>query len=60
MENEFIIKKNKNEPVTFSIRIDKDIVDRLDELANKSNRPRNQLINKALRFALENLKFVDE
>jgi predicted transcriptional regulator len=59
MDNKFVVKKNV-ESVTFSIRIDKDIQERLDEIALKSNRSRNYLINKALRFALENLKLEDE
>ncbi len=59
MDKEFIVKKN-TESVTFSIRIDKDIQDQFDEIAKKTDRSRNYLINKALRYALENIKLEDE
>ena len=39
---------------TFSIRIKDETVNKLDELANVSNRSRNDLINVLLDFAIEN------
>jgi predicted transcriptional regulator len=57
--DKFIVKKNAEESVVTSIRIDKDILEQLDVMANKSHRSRNQLINMALRYALENLKIED-
>ncbi len=38
---------------TFSIRIREDTVHRLDDLADASNRSRNELINMLLDFALD-------
>jgi predicted transcriptional regulator len=60
MDKEFIVKKNKTESVTFTIRIDKDIQEQLDKVAEKANRSRNYLINKALRYAIENIKLEDD
>ena len=38
---------------TFSVRIKDDTVKQLDEIAQKTNRYRNELINVFLEFALE-------
>lgn len=59
-KKEFIVTKNKNESVTFTIRIDKSLQMELDELATKSGRSRNDLIQRSIRFALDNLKYIDE
>lgn len=60
MNDKFIIKPKKTRSVTITIRIDSELSDKLDELSLKSNRSRNELINMSLRYALENLEFVDE
>lgn len=39
---------------TFSIRIRDDTVNRLEELADMTNRSRNELINVLLDYAIEN------
>jgi predicted transcriptional regulator len=57
--DKFIVKPNKNESVVFAIRIDKDIQERYDKIAQKTNRSRNQLINMALKYALDNLKLEE-
>lgn len=59
-EKEFIVTKNKDESVTFSIRIEKSLQTELDKLATKSGRSRNELIQASIRFALDNLKFIDD
>ena len=43
----------------MTIRIQPEINDKLEELAQKSNRSRNELINLALEFAFNNLEFID-
>ena len=42
----------RTQPVMFSIRIDKTIVDYYDKLAGETNRSRNELISRALEFAM--------
>ena len=41
----------RTEPVMFTIRVDKSIVDFYDDLAQKTNRSRNELIGLALEYA---------
>ncbi|GIP33492.1 hypothetical protein J2TS4_27020 [Paenibacillus sp. J2TS4] len=57
--DEFIITPREDKTVTMSIRIEKVMQDQLDELARKSNRSRNEIINMALEYALKNVKFID-
>ena len=45
--------------ITMTIRLDRELQEEYDELAAKSGRSRNELMCKALRYALDNLKFVD-
>jgi predicted transcriptional regulator len=60
MNDDFIITPKEDKSVTITIRIDKALQYQLDDLANKSNRSRNELINLALDYALKNAKFVNE
>ena len=46
----------RTEPVIFTIRVDKSIVDFYDELSRKTNRSRNELIGMALEFAKDKIK----
>lgn len=59
MDNDFIITPKEDKSVTISIRIDKVIQDKFDELAKQSNRSRNELINMALKYAVKNVKFIE-
>ena len=47
--------KKLSEPVTFTIRVDKSIVDFYDDLAGKTNRSRNELIELALDYAKDKI-----
>ena len=47
--------KKLTEPVMFTIRVDKSIVDFYDDLARRTNRSRNELIGLALDFAKEKI-----
>lgn len=58
--DDFIVTPKEDKSVTITIRIDKALQIQLDDLANKSNRSRNELINMALEYALKNVKFVKE
>ena len=44
----------KKESVTITVRIKPDLNAQLEYLSRQSNRSRNELINKALEFALDN------
>lgn len=57
--DEFIITPREDKTVTMTIRIEKVVQEQFDELARKSNRSRNEIINMALEYSLENVKFID-
>lgn len=59
MESDFIITPKEDKSVVLTIRVDKQIQEGFDELAQKSNRSRNELINLALQYALQNAKYID-
>ena len=59
MKDKFVVKQRTNKTVTMTIRIDEETNDKLDELALKSNRSRNELINLSLRYAFANLELID-
>ena len=59
-ENKFIITPKNDKATSLTIRIDLELNDILDNISQKSNRSRNEIINKALEFALDNLEFVNE
>ena len=50
----------RTEPVMFTIRVDKSIVDFYDDLAKKTNRSRNELIGMALDFAKDKIQIEPE
>ena len=45
---------------TFSIRIKDETVERLDQIANQTNRYRNEIINMMLEFGIENCEIMEE
>ena len=50
----------RTEPVMFSIRIDKSLVDFYVRLAQQTNRSRNEVIGMALEFARDKIKIEEE
>lgn len=57
--DDFVVTPKNDKSVTMTIRIPNEIAENLDKLSQKSNRSRNELINMALSYALQNVKFVD-
>jgi predicted transcriptional regulator len=55
--DDFIITPKEDKTVTMTIRIEKAVQDKLDDLAKRSNRSRNEIVNLALEYALKNAKF---
>lgn len=51
---------NKHEKIVITIRIDDYKVEQLDDIANKVNISRNELINQCLDFAIMNIEFKDD
>ena len=60
MINKFIVTPKEEKSVTMTIRIDKTLQERYNDLSEKTNRSRNELINMALRYALENMELKRE
>lgn len=58
--NDFIITPKEDKSITMTIRVDRSIQERFDELSKQSNRSRNELVNMALEYALQNVKFVED
>lgn len=63
MTKKFVVKpksedKREDKFVIMSLRIEKDLQNKFDELARKSDRSRNELMIMALKYALDNLEFV--
>ena len=57
--DKFVVKKNKDESVTIAVRMKKELQERLDKVSAETNRSRNQLINMAIEYALDNLKLEE-
>lgn len=55
-DNEKLEISKRTQPVMFTIRVDKTIVDYYDSLAAETNRSRNELISMALEFAMDKIK----
>ena len=47
----------KNEKVVISIRLEIEKLNKIDDISNKINISRNELINQCLNYALENVEF---
>ena len=56
----FIITPKEEKSVTMTIRIDKTIQEQYNELSRKTNRSRNELINLALQYALDNMELKEK
>lgn len=59
MNKKFVVTPKTERSVTLTVRIETETHQRLEELVIKSGRSRNELINKAIRFALDNLEFEE-
>ena len=56
----FIITPKEDKTVTMTIRIDRTIQEKYNELSAKTNRSRNELIGMALQFALDHMEIKEE
>lgn len=60
MMSKFIVTPKEDKSVTMTIRIDSALQERYNDLSEKTNRSRNELIGMALRYALENMEIKGE
>jgi len=55
MERKFKIPKKDDNFEIFSVRMLKTLIKEIDEIAKKTNRSRNEVVNKCVEYAIENL-----
>lgn len=65
MTNKFIVPPKKAErkdakSVVVTLRMDEELQEAFEQLAEKSNRSRNEVMCMALRYALENLELLPD
>jgi predicted transcriptional regulator len=56
----FIVTPKEDKAVTMTIRIDRELQEKYNELSAKTNRSRNELIGMALQYALDNMEIKDK
>lgn len=56
----FIITPKDETMVSMTIRIERDLQERYNELSAKTHRSRNELIGMALQYAIDNMQVVDK
>ncbi len=54
--DKFVVVPREDKVVTMTIRIDKTIQEKYNELSAKTNRSRNELIGMALQYALDHME----
>ena len=54
--NKFIVTPKEDKAVTMTIRIDRTLQEKYNELAAKTNHSRNELIGMALKYALDHME----
>lgn len=54
------VEKKEDKSVVMTLRLERDLQEKFDELASKSDRSRNELMCMALKYALEHLEFVPD
>jgi predicted transcriptional regulator len=59
MDEKFVVTPKTERSVTMTIRIDTEYNQKLEEIALKSGRSRNELINMAIKFAFDHIEFID-
>ena len=59
-DNNLVITPKDDKYVTMTIRTEKKIQEEYNKLSARTNRSRNELINRALKYALDNMVIDDE
>lgn len=55
----FVVTPKEDKSVTMTIRIDRDLQEKYNSLAAKTNRSRNELISMALQYALDHMEIKE-
>ena len=57
--DKFIVTPKEDKSITMTIRIDRTLQEAYNDLSAKTNRSRNELINMALQYALDNMEIQE-
>ena len=55
----FVVTPREDKTVTMTIRIDRTLQERYNDLSARTNRSRNELIGMALQYALDHMELKD-
>ncbi|MBQ8537694.1 MAG: ribbon-helix-helix protein, CopG family [Clostridia bacterium] len=58
MTEKFVLKVKNEDKVIMTIRLERELQERFDQLAALSDRSRNEVVVMALRYALDHLELV--
>ena len=58
--DKFVVTPKEDKSVTMTIRIDRALQEKYNELSAKTNRSRNELICMALQYALDNMELKEK
>ena len=56
----FVVTPKEDKSVTMTIRRDRTLQEKYNDLASKTNRSRNELISMALQYALNHMELKDK
>ena len=61
MDNKLVIssKKFRGDSSVVSVRLPNDLIEKLDAIADKTGRTRNEIIQKCLVYSVENIEVTD-
>lgn len=58
--NKFVVTPKEDKSITMTIRIDRSLQEKYNQLSSSTNRSRNELIGLALQYALDNMEIKKE
>lgn len=58
--DKFVVTPREDKAITMTIRIDRALQEKYNELSTKTNRSRNELIGMALQYALDNMEIQNK
>ena len=57
---EIVTKKYRGETATVTARLSVELIERLDEIVEKTGRTRNEIIQRCVEYAVDNIKITEE
>ena len=57
---EIVTKKQRGETATVTARLSVELIERLDEIVEKTGRTRNEIIQRCVEYAVDNIKITEE